>query len=236
LLRYIAIVAVVLMVFGGSAYATPITPGGMVPPDNFTGTTADATHLLASHVGLTWSTPGSAGVGAANGSYSDAVYSTSLPGVLDFVYQFSNSSTSDNVVTSTTAFSFKGFCTVPSPCDVGFMSNGASLPGPPIFVNGGPPFAGPATLITLDSGGSTITFNMNVLTDQNILQGQTSEVLVIQAKALHYEPGMVGLIAGGTTNLAGFQPYGPEPSFFLPLGAGLLVAIALGRRKLAQRT
>jgi hypothetical protein len=227
-LRYIAIVALVLVLTGGSAYATPVTPGGTVAPDNFTGTTADAVALLAEHTG-TWSTPGVGGVGAANGSYTTAVYSTTLPGTLDFVYQFSNSSTSHNSITSTTGLNFGGL----SPLDVGFMTNGASLPTSP-FVNGGPP---PGSLFLISYNGSTVTFNMNVMTNQNITPGVTSEVLVIQAKTPHFEPGMIGVIAGGTANLAGFQPSPiPEPSFFVPVGLGLLAAIAFGRRKFVQRT
>jgi hypothetical protein len=225
-LRYIAIVALVLVLTGGSAYATPVTPGGIVAPDNFT--TADAVALLA-HVSGTWSTPGSVGVGAANGSYTTAVYSTTLPGTLDFVYQFSNSSTSDNSITSTSSLSFAGF----SPLDVGFMTNGAALPGG-IFVNGGPP---PGSLFLVSDNGSTVTFNMDILQSQNITPGVTSEVLVIQAKAPHFEPGLIGLLAGGGANLAGFAPSPiPEPSFFLPVGLGLLAAVAFGRRKSAQRT
>jgi hypothetical protein len=233
-LRYIAIVAVVLMVFGGSAYATPVSPGGSVMPDDFTTSTTlpAATVLQASHTG-TWSTPGSAGVGAANGTYTDAVYKTTAPGVLDFLYQFSDASTSGNSITSTTALSFAGFCTALTPCDVGFYTNGGSLPTSP-FVNGGPP---PGALFLISDNATTVTFNMNVLPSQNITPGVTSEVLVIQAHAPHFTPGMVGLVAGGTANLFGYQPSAvPEPSFFLPLGAGLLAAFVFGRRKLAQRT
>jgi hypothetical protein len=226
-LRYIATVALVLMVIGGSAYATTVMPGGTVTPDIFTATN-DVTKL-ASNTG-TWTTPSSGGVGGATGTFTDAVYATSIPGLLDFVYQFSNSSTSHNSITSTSAFSFAGFS-----ADVGYMTNGSLLPGG-IFVDGTPFPAVPPILISEDMGGSTITYNLNVITTQNIAPGSTSPVLVVQVMAKEYEPGMVGLIAGGTTNLPGFQPVIPEPSFFLPVGAGLLAAIAFGRRKFAQRT
>jgi hypothetical protein len=240
--RYLLIVPVALLVAGVSAHATTITPGTTVVADSFSA--ADDVALLA-HTSGTWTTPGIGGHGGAMGTFTDAVYSTTTPNELDFVYQFTNSSTSSNSITQTTALSFLGFNPPTTlPLDVGCLTNGSALPGG-IFVNGASPcptapspgVPGVPGTISEDGLGSTVTFNFNVTAGENVTPGTTTTVLVVRANAPTFTTGMVGVIAGGTTNLAGYQPMSaiPEPSFLLPLGLGLLAAVVIGRRRVARR-
>lgn len=203
------LVTITLTLGVGIGRATPVTPGGTVFNDLFFAS-QDIT-LLAAHSG-SWST--GSGSAASSGTYTDAVYQNTS-GTLDFVYQFSNSSSSKVAVTSTTGYNFGNFFT-----DVGYVQNGASLPGG-IFVNGSTVTPGIPDTISRSGDGSTITFNFNVFsTADNIGPGVTSAVLMVSTNATKFTSGAVGIIAAGTDNLVGFQPTTavPEPSTLVPLG------------------
>jgi hypothetical protein len=208
----------------GIGRATPVIPGGTVFNDLFFAS-QDVT-LLASNSG-NWSS--GSGSATATGTYTDAVY-RNTSGTLDFVYQFSNSSSSSVAITSTTGYNFGNFTT-----DVGYVQNGAALPGG-IFMNGSTITPGVPDDISRSGDGSTITFDFNVFgTGDNIGAGITTAALMVSTNATKFTSGAVGLIAAGTDNLAGFQPTAvPEPSTLVPLGGlSLLLGgmVAIKRRK-----
>jgi hypothetical protein len=213
----------------GIGQATPVLPGGTVFNDVFFAS-QDVT-LEASNSGA-WSL--GTGMAAASGTYTDAVYKN-VSGTLDFVYQFTNSATSNVGITETTGYSFTGFST-----DVGYLANGGSLPGG-VFVNGSTVTPGIPDDVSRSGDGSTVTFNFNVFsTADNIGPGMTSAVLMVSTNATKYAKGpYVGLITSGATTLVGFQPTSmvPEPSSMLPLGA-LFLAVGgiavMKRRRRAQ--
>jgi hypothetical protein len=207
------LITITLTLGVGIGRATPVAPGGTVFNDLFFAS-QDVT-LVASHSG-SWSS--GSGSATASGTYTDAVYQN-VSGTLDFVYQFSNSSSSSVAITSTTGYNFGAFAT-----DVGYVQNGASLPNG-IFVNGSTITPGIPDDISRSADGSTITFDFNVFgTGDNIGPGVTTAVLMVSTNATKYTSGAVGLIAAGTDNLVGFQPaVVPEPSTLVPLGALLLV-------------
>lgn len=236
LANHTLLITTALVLGTGISRATPVNPGDTVFNDLFFA--SQDTTLEASTTG-TWSL--GSGNAAAHGTYTDAVY-LNTSGTLDFVYQFSNASTSKVGITSTTGFSFTGFGSPISPTgvDVGYVANGGSLPGG-IFVNGSTITPGIPDNISRSGDGSTITFNFNIFsTADNIGPGMTSAVLMISTNANKFTSGaLVGLITSGATTLNGFQPTSviPEPSFLIPLaGLSLVLGGLVAFRRRRSRT
>jgi hypothetical protein len=221
------LLTITLALGAGISRATPVAPGGTVFNDLFF---ASQDVTLKDSFSGNWSL--GSGNAAAHGTYTDAVY-LNTSGTLDFVYQFSNASTSRVAITETTGFSFGNFAT-----DVGYVQNGSSLPGG-IFVNGSTTTPGVPDDISRSGDGSTITFDFNVFgTGDNIGPGVTTAVLMVSTNARKYAMGpYVGLITSGATTLTGFQPtVVPEPSSLLPLAGLFLVVgglVAMRRRRRA---
>jgi hypothetical protein len=85
------------------------------------------------------------------------------------------------------------------------------------------------TTVSRTSGGDTIDWNYNT----NLTGGQAA-VAVISTDAFNAIPSNVGLIGagGGTQTVAGFEPTNvPEPTSFVLMGGGLVVAGLLRRRR-----
>jgi len=216
----------------GMARATPVSPGGTVFNDTFLAS-QDVT-LLADNVNVAWTV--GTGSATAFGTYTDAVYRNTA-GTLDFVYQFSVNSMSHVGISETTATDFGSFTT-----DVGFVSNGGSLPGG-IFVNGFPGKVADNIGRSCDNAtctvGSTVTFNFSMAHIHNILPGQTSAVLMVSTNATKdiAEANGGGLIASSGAPIMGFGPTSPvpEPSFLVPLGGVTLVlGVFMARRRKRQ--
>jgi hypothetical protein len=219
-----SLILITLLWTAGVGRATPVTPGGTVFNDLFFAS-QDIT-LLASF-SSSWSN--GSGSSAASGTYTDAVF-INAGGTLDFAYQFTNKSTSAVSFTNTTASNFDGFAT-----DVGYVSNGASLPGG-LFMNGSTATPGIPDDISRSSDGSTITFDFNVFgTGDNIGPGVTTAVLLISTNATAYTSGGGELLASGASPLTAFEPMiptgAPEPSYMLPLGLSLVVGVFVARRR-----
>lgn len=217
-----------LVLRAGIVQATLVSPGSPVFPGLFNAN-QDVT-LLADDVNVPWLL--GSGAAASHGTYTDAVY-RNTSGTLDFVYQFTNASTSHVGIEDVTAFDF-GTATT----DVGFVANGGSLPGG-IFVNGSI-VPGIPEIITRSIDASTIGFAFNVFPVDNIPPGVTSAVLMVSTNAQTFTGSGAGgaIIASGAFNISGFQPNTivPEPSSQVPLAGMFLVVggVAMRRRRRAQ--
>jgi hypothetical protein len=220
------LLAITFMVGAGIGRATPVLPGGTVFNDTFSA--SQDIRLLADNLNVNWSL--GSGSAAASGTYTDAVYRNTA-GTLDFVYQFTESSTSKVGITSTSGYNFATFTT-----DVGYVTNGAALPGG-IFMTG-TVVPGAPNYITRSSDGSTITFAFSLSPSTNIGPGVTSSVLMVSTNATKFEAGAGGILASGTYNILGFQPtFVPEPSSLLPLTGLFLIMgglVAIRRRRRVQ--
>jgi hypothetical protein len=155
-------------------------------------------------------------------------------GKLDFVYQFTNESSSTASVDRFTATNFAGFRT-----DVGYTATGASLPvwGGPVlnpslgilFVNGSV-----APGLVDRNTASTVGFGFAVP------PGETSFALIIQTDATQYTPNaeVTVFFDGGAITVDGVSgpkvtTAVPEPATLSLFGLGL-IGLGLSRRKLAH--
>jgi PEP-CTERM motif len=138
------------------------------------------------------------------------VYSNSVTGGLDFVYQFMNNSTSIDPNERITASSFAGWAV-----NAGY-----------ILGLGNPP-----NLVSLSANGAVVGFEFTP-GSFNVLPGETTDLLVVETNATDYKPGQFSIQDGSTATLDAFAPATlvPEPASLALLGAGLLGFSLLRRR------
>src|SRR6266446_5913369 len=212
--------AIAMLLSLSSASATVLPPSGFGPPDVFAGIPGGT--LLASFDSGT--------VTSTNGKITfdmvTAVYRSGT-GLLDFVYQVTNSATSVDGITRLTAIDFTGFVT-----DVGVTPNGATLPGG-LFVNGNSLL--PQT-VDRSISGDTIGFNYPI--PFNILPGETSLAMIIETNATQFKAGSFNIIDGGVSTVNAFEPTRlavPESGSTAILLSLSMVGLLVGYTALARR-
>ena len=157
-----------------------------------------------------------------NGIARSAVYSTSTG--LDFLYQFTNNSSSVNGIERFTGYNFSSLGAAP----VSVFQTGAAFG---IFT------VGTETADTSDRTGlGVIGFNFIPNSHSKINPGTTSFTEIIATNATSYVKGNFGLLDGYGDNAAGFATAVPEPESYAMLLAGLgMIGTIIRRRKNQQR-
>jgi hypothetical protein len=215
----------------------PVGPLSVTPIDVTALTAGDGLVLIATRmIAVNISTPGD----ILTGNLQVGVLQETkgpAPGSLDFIYQFTNTSTATatqvaDFLNRLSASSFTGFQT-----SVGYLTSAAAIAG-----NGGAFTSG--TVVPADAdrkpAGSVVGFNVSVG------PGTTSDILFIGTLATNKMDGTVGVQDGGNqTNGPGhntpfsFQPVigtigiVPEPSSMALAGLGALGLIGYGLRRKA---
>ena len=218
------------LILSAAANATVLPPGsGEQPPDVFAG--CPGCTLLGTSGG-----PGFVVTANINGSvltmnFVSAVYSDpSNPfgaGKLDFMYQFTNESSSTTGVAHVAEFAFApirgGLET-----DVGYTATGATLPGG-VFVNGN---VAPGLVDRTTDNAFEFDFAVGPVDP-----GKASTVLIIQTNTRNTGLGQFNVdpVNGIGFGILGIPaPLGlPEPATLALFGFGL-IGIALSRRRLAR--
>jgi PEP-CTERM motif len=138
------------------------------------------------------------------------VYSDSVTGGLDFVYQFKNNSNSTDPTERITASSFAGWTV-----SAGYI---LGLDNPP-------------NLVSLSANGAVVGFEFTP-GSFNVLPGETTDLLVVETNATDYKAGQFSIQDGSTATLDAFEPatLAPEPASLALIGAGLLGVSLLRRR------
>jgi hypothetical protein len=197
-----------------SASAAILAPGGTVIATPFSGSPGT---LLAS---VTSPFVSVLGPGDFNGNATEAVYLDSVTGNLDFLYQWSNSSTSGFPIEASTDGNYSGFIT-----DIYSQLGGPAF-GP--FSASG---TVAATAIARSANGANVSFLFPI---PNAVQpGETTAIRMIKTNATSFGPGTFSVINQGTATLTNFfAPVSdtPEPGT-VTLLVGALGVIALGRRR-----
>jgi hypothetical protein len=189
-----AAVAAFSVAFLGTANvkASALNPGGSVTPA--AETLAGDTLVTTTGV-LPYTTP------RETGKYEASVYKEAS-GTLDFVYRFTNDSSSLDAIRSVTMASFQGT----SITDAAYVNTGGTAP-----VNA-----------SLDASGSVPKFTYDTT---GVTPGTFADTLVLRTNATSFNGlGFFTLQDGGAANLPGFQPNAvPVPA---PLGAaGVLLSL-----------
>jgi hypothetical protein len=207
-----------------AARATPLTPGQTAlptPPPTLPYSPTSVSNTITEQ----FTTPGSGGVGQVTGTVTEqVVVDKNNPGGLDFVYQFTVTSTnpanSGDGVSNLIGQSFATPVTVDA-SQVDTSGIGSQVASDYVHRSSGL--------------GSTVTFNFGALGGTTVGVGQTSDLLIVRTNATLYTTGTtdIGLTDGGTVNVHGFHPLvaTPEPASLALFGtcfAGLGL-IGVGR-------
>jgi hypothetical protein len=209
----ITILALGLATAAPWASANVIAPGTAATfPDVLPGAGTAGTFLISTGPESFSSFPAPTATTGFTGTVTENVYynaGNTFGGGLDFVYAFSNLSTSASVIDRTTTFDFGTFLT-----DVGYDPLN-SLVG------------GTIAPVTVDRiTGSVIGFNMIVAPGFGTLD------LVIETNAQYYQPGDITFQDGGVAAVAAFAPTStPEPASLALMGTGIVFCARLLRRK-----
>ncbi|HEY1947834.1 MAG TPA: PEP-CTERM sorting domain-containing protein [Bryobacteraceae bacterium] len=193
--------AVGVILLASTAFGTTLVPGDTVNADVVS---AAGWTLLADTGQLNATAATFTGVGES------WVYSDSVTGGLDFVYQFKNNGTSTDPAERITASSFAGWTV-----NAGYV---LGLDNPP-------------NLISLSANGAVVGFEFTP-GSFNVLPGETTDLLVVETNATDYKSGQFSIQDGSTATLDAFEPstLAPEPASLALLGAGLLGFSLLRRR------
>jgi hypothetical protein len=172
--------------------------------------------------------------------FSNANYSGSLTaavirnagGTLDFYYQITNDSTSDDSLARSTDSNF-ALVTPPTifTTEVFYRTDDAGL-----AAFGFSAGAASATPVTADRGvnGRVVGFSFFPPVSSNIDPGETSRILVIRTNATNFTTGFSTVSDGLTENLSSFQPAAaaiPEPASLLLLSSAFGAAGYMARRR-----
>jgi len=233
--KFVLTLMITLVLAGGLAQALPLFPATSIPSTPTTPPLAPGQEVsvVPPIVNMPWSTV--SGSSGSTGTYSTAVYFDNATGGLDFVYQFTNIGSGIDTadLSEVTAQNFAGFTT-----DVSFVGGPGVPPGPIATLPPGTVFtAGPGlinapgpTAIFRTGDATSVGFNFDG-SATDIKTGQTSETFIIQTNATHFTAGVIGITAGPTTNVFGWQPAAvPEPAMILPAGLALLGLLAFRRK------
>lgn len=182
-------------------HANIIGPGQSGPPDPLNAGGTQLAFTTGTMNTPTWSATYSAWV------YSDPT-NTFCAGCLDFVYQFTNSPNSQDVLERFTGFSYAGFLT-----DVGFI-----------------PATGPAP-VTVDRSTTGAVIGFNYPGANNILPGQSTAKLVVETNANGFTHGYLTAQDGTAAYADAFAPAVPDPATLGLLGSGLAVVGTILRRR-----
>jgi len=198
------------------ASAAILLPGGTVVATPFSGSPGT---LLASVTSPFVSVLGPADF---SGTATEAVYLDSVTGNLDFLYQWTNSSTSGFPIEASTDANYAGFTT-----DIYSQLGGPAF-GP--FSASG---TVAATSIARSLNGANVSFLFPV---PNAVQpGETTAIRMIKTNATSFGPGTFSVINQGTATLTNFfGPTGntPEPGTVTLLAGALgVIALRLRRRR-----
>jgi hypothetical protein len=203
-----ALLAAAVTLFVGPAMADSLTVGGSAVPTSLAALPSGLT--LLADVSSPYTLMGAGGT--ATGTTTAWVYMTS-GGTLDFAYQVTNNASSTDLIDTLSMASFGGFAT-----DVDYL-NAAGDNAP--------------SLATRPGGtGNVVNFDFF---PNDIVAGDTSDVLLIETNATNFNPGTLSLIDSGVAKVAAFEPTGtpsmPEPSSLLMIGSGLAGLMAFRRRQ-----
>jgi hypothetical protein len=205
----IAAVGLIAGSFGSNAKAVIITPGQSL---STTGVTSVGGALLLDTGNVPFAGVNSLSQVVFTGTLDSKVYLDT--GGLDFVYQFSNDANSQDPILHLAAASFSGFAT-----DADYIpGTGASF----------------APTVSRDAahGGDTIDFNFGL--SEAVLQGTTSDTLVIKTNATSFTFGNVSLQDGGNVSILAPAPIAvPEPATIAITGFALC-ALGMRRRVVAR--
>lgn len=225
--------ALLSLVLSTPASATLLGAGQTIPsgvnpaPDNQNAIGLNGGTLLFESTLPYTSSP--AGSPFTTGTFRQAAYMTATG--IDFYYQFTLATASAPAQTSSN-FSFRSALGTVFTTDVGFLTTAPSAN----FIT---PDAGAVpNAATRTSNGSVISWDYTAANGgQGILIGTTTSVLVIRTNAMNFDTnGLASILAGASANIMQvLEPndgFIPEPSTYLLMGTGLVIAgLRLRRRK-----
>lgn len=208
-------VTALAVVFAPVARADSLLPGGtIISPSSMI--IASTGPLLADTGALPFSFVGN------TGTVSEIVFTDSVTGNLDFVYQVT--------VTAGLIGALTGFNYGSSATNVGYGTPANFQCGGSISCSG----TVAPTSILRSADGSVVTFDFNPA-----VLGATTYALEIQTNASGFTSGSIGLIDGGGATLNGFAPSNltsvPEPATNALLGAGLVSLFALAHLRKKEK-